>query len=178
MRASFLTIATAELDTLSEESYKDSTLIMQLLRDNLVRALCIWGLCMMHVLTFACRPSGLRPRPSPLPLRPTPTLPLLRSRSRRRLRRSPRPSKRRPVPGLLIVITPGLLGKSLGGNGVFGARTGDPTYLCMFTADTPDLVGDVSRMLGARVQRFGGVLFLSQTTCFRLLTGEDRLHKK
>lgn len=30
-----LTIAT-ELDTLSEESYKDSTLIMQLLRDNLV----------------------------------------------------------------------------------------------------------------------------------------------
>jgi hypothetical protein len=28
----------AELDTLSEESYKDSTLIMQLLRDNLVRS--------------------------------------------------------------------------------------------------------------------------------------------
>lgn len=28
-----------ELDTLSEESYKDSTLIMQLLRDNLVRDL-------------------------------------------------------------------------------------------------------------------------------------------
>ena len=27
-----------ELDTLSEESYKDSTLIMQLLRDNLVSA--------------------------------------------------------------------------------------------------------------------------------------------
>ena len=27
---------TSELDTLSEESYKDSTLIMQLLRDNLV----------------------------------------------------------------------------------------------------------------------------------------------
>lgn len=27
-----------ELDTLSEESYKDSTLIMQLLRDNLVRS--------------------------------------------------------------------------------------------------------------------------------------------
>jgi hypothetical protein len=26
----------SELDTLSEESYKDSTLIMQLLRDNLV----------------------------------------------------------------------------------------------------------------------------------------------
>jgi hypothetical protein len=28
-----------ELDTLSEESYKDSTLIMQLLRDNLVSRL-------------------------------------------------------------------------------------------------------------------------------------------
>jgi len=30
-------ISVLELDTLSEESYKDSTLIMQLLRDNLVR---------------------------------------------------------------------------------------------------------------------------------------------
>ena len=30
----------AELDTLSEESYKDSTLIMQLLRDNLVSSWC------------------------------------------------------------------------------------------------------------------------------------------
>jgi 14-3-3 protein epsilon len=30
----------AELDTLSEESYKDSTLIMQLLRDNLVSSEC------------------------------------------------------------------------------------------------------------------------------------------
>lgn len=29
-------LAGSELDTLSEESYKDSTLIMQLLRDNLV----------------------------------------------------------------------------------------------------------------------------------------------
>ena len=29
--------AIAELDSLSEESYRDSTLIMQLLRDNLVR---------------------------------------------------------------------------------------------------------------------------------------------
>lgn len=31
-----LTSCVSELDTLSEESYKDSTLIMQLLRDNLV----------------------------------------------------------------------------------------------------------------------------------------------
>jgi 14-3-3 protein epsilon len=31
-----LTTCLIELDTLSEESYKDSTLIMQLLRDNLV----------------------------------------------------------------------------------------------------------------------------------------------
>lgn len=31
-----LLIIPIELDTLSEESYKDSTLIMQLLRDNLV----------------------------------------------------------------------------------------------------------------------------------------------
>jgi hypothetical protein len=31
-----MTDSKSELDTLSEESYKDSTLIMQLLRDNLV----------------------------------------------------------------------------------------------------------------------------------------------
>lgn len=35
----------SELDTLSEESYKDSTLIMQLLRDNLVR----------RFLNYACQ---------------------------------------------------------------------------------------------------------------------------
>lgn len=34
----------AELDTLSEESYKDSTLIMQLLRDNLVSDCAVGGL--------------------------------------------------------------------------------------------------------------------------------------
>jgi hypothetical protein len=32
----YITNMGTELDTLSEESYKDSTLIMQLLRDNLV----------------------------------------------------------------------------------------------------------------------------------------------
>lgn len=36
--------AIAELDTLSEESYKDSTLIMQLLRDNLT----LWTSDMQH----------------------------------------------------------------------------------------------------------------------------------
>jgi len=40
--------AIAELDTLSEESYKDSTLIMQLLRDNLVRFIPSVPVCMMH----------------------------------------------------------------------------------------------------------------------------------
>jgi hypothetical protein len=45
--------AIAELDTLSEESYKDSTLIMQLLRDNLT----LWtsdmqdsGMCLVYLL--------------------------------------------------------------------------------------------------------------------------------
>lgn len=36
--------AIAELDTLNEESYKDSTLIMQLLRDNLTVSI-PWGKC-------------------------------------------------------------------------------------------------------------------------------------
>lgn len=40
---------TIELDTLSEESYKDSTLIMQLLRDNLVGLLTSY--CLSHSLT-------------------------------------------------------------------------------------------------------------------------------
>jgi hypothetical protein len=152
----FSDFATAELDTLSEESYKDSTLIMQLLRDNLVR-IPHPRTALKDLLTRSLRPSGPRPRPSPRPRRARPRPLSRRSRSRRRrLRRSPRPSKRRHVPGLLIVITPGLLGKSLGGNGVFGARTGDPTYLCMFTADTQDLVGGLSRQLRARGQRFGG----------------------
>jgi hypothetical protein len=38
-----------ELDTLSEESYKDSTLIMQLLRDNLVSSSCL-----ILVMSFSC----------------------------------------------------------------------------------------------------------------------------
>jgi hypothetical protein len=133
----------------------------------------------MHALTCLCRPSGPRPRPSPPPLRPKRRPLSRRSRSRRRLRRSPRPSKRRHVPGLLIVITPGLLGKSLGGNGVFGAWTGDPSYLCMFTADTQDLGDGLSRKLGVRGRHLEG-FFLPFSECLllRLLTGEDRPDKK
>ena len=40
--------AIAELDTLGEESYKDSTLIMQLLRDNLT----LWTSDMQVVFNF------------------------------------------------------------------------------------------------------------------------------
>ncbi len=40
--------AIAELDTLGEESYKDSTLIMQLLRDNLT----LWTSDMQVSLNF------------------------------------------------------------------------------------------------------------------------------
>jgi len=55
--------AIAELDTLSEESYKDSTLIMQLLRDNLVRK----PPSLRHVMRDTDSPSrhcGLPVRPS------------------------------------------------------------------------------------------------------------------
>ena len=71
--------AIAELDTLSEESYKDSTLIMQLLRDNLV---CLLKLDFISYLTFN-RLSGLRQRPNlksqavKLLRRPRKKLPLL-----------------------------------------------------------------------------------------------------
>lgn len=43
--------AIAELDTLSEESYKDSTLIMQLLRDNLV-CTCVVFSCELDMSTL------------------------------------------------------------------------------------------------------------------------------
>lgn len=89
--------AIAELDTLSEESYKDSTLIMQLLRDNLV------GLFYYHphsvvslANTIIYRLSGPRPRLS-LRVRP----PLLRPRSLPRHLlplRSPRPPSKLPQP--------------------------------------------------------------------------------
>jgi hypothetical protein len=73
--------AIAELDTLSEESYKDSTLIMQLLRDNLV---CNCPSTFMINTNIFCRLSGLHPRPShlqrspPRPRRPPPLNRLLR----------------------------------------------------------------------------------------------------
>ena len=46
--------AIAELDTLGEESYKDSTLIMQLLRDNLT----LWT-SDMQVLILGCHSSSI-----------------------------------------------------------------------------------------------------------------------
>ena len=56
-------ISLAELDTLSEESYKDSTLIMQLLRDNLVSA--NHHLQFPKTITdFTSRHCGLPPKPS------------------------------------------------------------------------------------------------------------------
>jgi 14-3-3 protein epsilon len=89
----------SELDTLSEESYKDSTLIMQLLRDNLVRR----SYCNEPKLTP--RPSGRRTRPTPpamllprrmspppRPLRPPPQLPR-RPRPTPRCKRSARHRK-------------------------------------------------------------------------------------
>lgn len=44
--------AIAELDTLNEDSYKDSTLIMQLLRDNLTVSLFFISPSGTKVLTF------------------------------------------------------------------------------------------------------------------------------
>lgn len=46
--------AIAELDTLSEESYKDSTLIMQLLRDNLT----LWTSDMQESESKPSEPAG------------------------------------------------------------------------------------------------------------------------
>ena len=79
-----------ELDTLSEESYKDSTLIMQLLRDNLVsRYSILYGT--VKYPTNSSRPSGHPPKPSPLakPL-PTPT-------PKRRAKHLQPPSLKRPL---------------------------------------------------------------------------------
>ena len=60
--------AIAELDTLSEESYKDSTLIMQLLRDNLVSRAPLRHLHSRRgqEADKCIRRCGRRPRPSPL----------------------------------------------------------------------------------------------------------------
>lgn len=51
--------AIAELDQLKEDSYKDSTLIMQLLRDNLTVRKLLYNCCM--ILIFSCS-SGLQIR--------------------------------------------------------------------------------------------------------------------
>ena len=80
-----------ELDTLSEESYKDSTLIMQLLRDNLVSVHCR----LLGSLTLTRgRPSGLPLKPSRVAVKvllhqrnPKKKLPLLPESPRRLLSR-------------------------------------------------------------------------------------------
>lgn len=162
-RELFLTM-TAELDTLSEESYKDSTLIMQLLRDNLVRG--ENAKVTIRPMLTPDRPSGPLPRPKP-PLLPAPPRPRpKRSRSRRRLRRSPRPSKRRPrCSWSLDSDNPGLANPLV--ETVSLERGLEiPTYLCMFTADTQDLAGGSLRRLRVEAQRLEGSVFLSQIACF------------
>ncbi|KAI8953819.1 14-3-3 protein-domain-containing protein [Xylaria longipes] len=84
--------AIAELDTLSEESYKDSTLIMQLLRDNLV-CLQLMLRCAIHLLTATLRLSGLLLRLSPRQKLPQLLLKRPRSQPRPLLRRLRLPSK-------------------------------------------------------------------------------------
>jgi hypothetical protein len=79
----------AELDTLSEESYKDSTLIMQLLRDNLVLLHLLLFTSSVSFLTCFARLSGLRLRPSLPPRHPPPPL-------------SPLPMRLRPSPLSLL----------------------------------------------------------------------------
>lgn len=87
----YILTAFAELDTLSEESYKDSTLIMQLLRDNLVSPLQI--LLFFHSLTnLQLRPSGHLLKPS---LQPIAVLHPLSQR--KQARHLPPPSLRRLV---------------------------------------------------------------------------------
>lgn len=95
---------TTELDTLSEESYKDSTLIMQLLRDNLVSP-SITTSARVACANRTSRLSGLPLMPRLLQRRPTRPPRLLPRLQRRRpqsllLRlRSPRPrSKARALP--------------------------------------------------------------------------------
>ena len=90
-----------ELDTLSEESYKDSTLIMQLLRDNLVRQLP--GLPATRSMTDVHRPSGqarkgrTRPRLPPPALTPAkPRREMARLQVIQQTRRSSQPPPNRP----------------------------------------------------------------------------------
>lgn len=133
----------AELDTLSEESYKDSTLIMQLLRDNLVRKTKLTSpgasvQCQFLTLFFV-RPSGPRLRLRP-PLLRAVMLPSRKSRRLRRLlQRSPRLSKRcHRSSWSLDSDNPGLA-NPLVERCLWSAGWRFPMWLCMFTADTQDL---------------------------------------
>lgn len=119
----------AELDTLSEESYKDSTLIMQLLRDNLVCGapfiVVLLSDCVGHAShwtrqTNRCVPKRLygpprRPRLVRLRRR---LRPRKRPRSRRHPPRSPRQTKlRHSLPGR---IRDAVFGGTPGAHGVYG----------------------------------------------------------
>jgi hypothetical protein len=83
-----------ELDTLSEESYKDSTLIMQLLRDNLVSFASHLS-CNHKQLLTQFRLSGLPPKPS-LRTSPPPHRPRPRPRPRTPPTRLPAPTTSPP----------------------------------------------------------------------------------
>lgn len=76
--------ANAELDTLSEESYKDSTLIMQLLRDNLVSLSKDMTQKEASIANNVCRLCGLRQRPTNKVV-PVRALPLVQRSRKRRL---------------------------------------------------------------------------------------------
>ena len=52
--------AIAELDTLNEDSYKDSTLIMQLLRDNLTVSISVMFFCSVFLCKWTCGNAAFR----------------------------------------------------------------------------------------------------------------------
>lgn len=115
--------AIAELDTLSEESYKDSTLIMQLLRDNLASH----AETHVRAMLTRFRPSGRRVKPSLKPkgarLQPNP-------RKRPKLL-PPRPMRRRLPSKVTFGDTEAALVKS------HARRLFHQWLCCTLTADIP-----------------------------------------
>lgn len=82
--------AIAELDTLGEDSYKDSTLIMQLLRDNLT----LWTSDMQVILSFYF-PQYVLLSSFPCQINKTLFLYVYRMMAQTKSRRHPRMKKRR-----------------------------------------------------------------------------------